>query len=517
MTAYLSRVRQHFANWRDWELNPIVVKELRQTVRSRAVTGTLMMFLLVLFCAALMFFVTQSFDDSTDQRLGAGIFFYFLLVLTSASVFFIPIYIGVRVAMERTENDLDLLYISTLSPSRIIRGKFLCGAYVAVLFFSACMPFMTFTNLLRGVDLPSVFFALLCVFLIVCCLVQAAIFIACLPISRLLKILILLFALPVKGYFVAGITMGISEMMMQGVGSMMSRSSFWEGFFTISGVVLAAALLLYFLSVALVTPPSANRAPPVRIYMTAFWLISGLISIVWVAKQKEPRLILPWAIISIVLFSLSLVVTVSNSDTLSLRVQRTIPERLPRRAIAFLFYNGAAGGLVWTALIFAATFAVLWKTLLSGTSVSVMDKEDFDAIMYTSAAAIFYVFDYALVGLFLHRKLLPRRSPRFAGIFAVIVPAAWAVIPVLIFFFLNRLSTRDLEHIQLGNIFNIFVVGVNAQKEEHLIFAAGWLCVMLLLNLSWFIKRLKSFQPLRRTKASTATMDAPPIIPAAVS
>jgi len=124
MTAYLSRVRQHFANWRDWELNPIVVKELRQTVRSRAVTGTLMMFLLVLFCAALMFFVTQSFDDSTDQRLGAGIFFYFLLVLTSASVFFIPIYIGVRVAMERTENDLDLLYISTLSPSRIIRGNF---------------------------------------------------------------------------------------------------------------------------------------------------------------------------------------------------------------------------------------------------------------------------------------------------------------------------------------------------------------------------------------------------------
>lgn len=146
-----------------------------------------------------------------------------------------------------------------------------------------------------------------------------------------------------------------------------------------------------------------------------------------------------------------------------------------------------------------------------------MDPGDFNTIMYSSAASICYVFCYALVGLFLHRKLLPRRTPRLAGIFAVIVPAAWAVIPVLFFFFLNRLSTRDLEHIQLGNVFNIFVVRVDDQKQEHLLFAAGWLCVMLILNLSWFIKRVKGFQPLRRAKPSAAAMEAPPIIPAAVS
>jgi hypothetical protein len=517
MTAYLSRIRQHFANWRDWEFNPVVVRELRQAVRSWAVTGTLLLFLLILFCAAVIFFVTQSFDDSTDQRMGAQVFSMFSMFLTGASLLFIPLYIGVRVAAERTENDLDLLYISTLSPSRIIRGKFFCGAYVALLFFSACMPFMTFTNLLRGVDLPSVFFVLLCLFLIVCCAVQVAIFLACLPISKLLKILVGIGAAILTFMLVGGLTAGISEIMLQGVGSMMGRSSFWAGFMTMSGMVLAAALLLYFLSVALVSPPSANRAPPVRIYMTAFWLISGLISIAWVAKQKEPRFIVPWAVISIILFSFSLVVTVSNQDALSLRVQRTIPERLPVRAIAFLFYNGAAGGLVWAALIFVVTLLVLWKTLLSGIGVTVMDKEEFDSTMITSAACICYVFCYALVGLFLHRKLLPKRSPRLAGIFAVIVPAAWAVIPVLFFFFLNRLSTRDLEHIQLGNIFNIFVVGVNAQKKEHLVFAAGWLCVMLILNLTWFIKRLKGFQPLRRAKVPATTVDAPPIIPAAVS
>src|SRR3954468_22993486 len=183
MTSPFSRLRTHFNNWRQWELNPIVVKELRQAVRSWAVTGTLMLFLIVLFCAAVVFFVTQSFEVSTNQRLGAAIFSTFSVILTGASLLFIPLYVGVRVAAERQQSNLDLLYISTLTPERIIRGKFFCGAYVAVLFFSACMPFMAFTNLLRGVDLPSVFFVLLCLFLVVCCAVQVAIFLACLPIS----------------------------------------------------------------------------------------------------------------------------------------------------------------------------------------------------------------------------------------------------------------------------------------------------------------------------------------------
>ena len=106
---------------------------------------------------------------------------------------------------------------------------------------------------------------------------------------------------------------------------------------------------------------------------------------------------------------------------------------------------------------------------------------------------------------------------KLAGIFAVIVPAAWALLPVLFFFFLNRLSTRDLEHIQLGNLFNIFVVGGTLDKQEHLLFAASWLGLMVVLNLKWFVRQVKNFQPLRRPKPAPAAAEAPPIIPAAAS
>jgi hypothetical protein len=449
--------------------------------------------------------------------MGAQIFSTFSVILTGASLLFIPLYIGVRVAAERQESDLDLLYISTLSPARIIRGKFFCGAYVAILFFSACMPFMTFTNLLRGVDLPSVFFVLLCLFLIVCCAVQVAIFLACLPISKILKILLGLGAAIVTFWLVFGLTFGISELMTQGVGSMMSNRGFWATFFTVCSVIFAAALLLHFLSIALISPPSANRALPVRLYMTIIWLLGAAISLGWVVHQADARLILPWAIVSFIIFSASLVVIVSNNDTLSVRVQRTIPERLPLRALAFVFYNGAAGGLVWAALILGATFVFMWLVLAFHPFPNTLQGDDLLATLYSSAAAICYAFAYALVGLFLHRKFLARRPAKLAGIFAVIVPAAWALLPVLFFFFLNRLSTRDLEHLQLGNVFNIFVVGVKPQKQDHLLFAGGWLVLMVALNFTWFTRQAKQFQPLRRTKAAPATVDAPPIIPAAAS
>jgi hypothetical protein len=429
---------------------------------------------------------------------------------------FIPLYIGVRVAAERQESDLDLLYISTLTPQRIIRGKFFCGAYVAVLFFSACMPFMTFTNLLRGVDLPSVFFILVCQFLAVCCVIQVAIFLACLPISKVLKILVGLGAAFASFWIIGGLIFLTSEMMRRGVGSMMSDRNFWATFLTVCGVVFAATLLLHFLSIALISPPSANRALPVRIYMTVAWLLGAGLCFLWARNQHDARLMLPWAITSFIVFGISLVVIVSNQDALSVRVQRTIPDRALPRLAAFLFYNGAAGGLVWLALLQAATYLLTCQALASHYFTSTLDPEEMKSFVVSSAAVVIYAFDYALVGLLLHRRFFKQRTPRLAGIFAVIVPAAWALVPVIFFFFLNRLSTRDLEHTQLGNLFNTFAVTQQSQKDSHLIFALCLLALMLVLNLKWFVRQVRSFQPLRRG-APPQIAETPPIIPAAAS
>src|ERR1700744_5019979 len=108
----LARLRTHFAQWREWELNPIVVKELRQAVRSWGITGLLLLFLIVLFITSVVFLLTQSFEVNDNQQLGGMLFPAFLIILAAASVLFIPLYLGLRVAGERQESNRDLLYAS---------------------------------------------------------------------------------------------------------------------------------------------------------------------------------------------------------------------------------------------------------------------------------------------------------------------------------------------------------------------------------------------------------------------
>jgi hypothetical protein len=505
MTAKLSALKTHFANWREWELNPIVIKELRQAVRSWVVTGMLLLFLTVLFITSLGFLVTQSFDVDVNQQLGGSMFSAFMVILAGASVFFIPLYVGVRVAAERQENNPDLFYVSTLSPTRIILGKFLCGAYMALLFFSACMPFMAFTNLLRGVDLPTVFFILFYLFLVVCAANQIAIFFACAPASRPFKILMGLGGFIASFWIVIPLVLISFNFMRSGIGAMMGERNFWMNTLTAIGVGLALVGVFFVLSVALISPPSANRALPVRIYITVIWLLGGLLSFGWVVHTGEADRIEAWTYSTFALMMFALLVTISNSDHISLRVRRAIPQAGLKRALAFVFFNGAAGGLVWVATILVATI-ILTAQLMLAFPKSVSAPSEGGHWLATTTA---YAFAYALTALFIHRKVLARRPPKLAGLLAVLLVAFWALAPSVALFFLNQLSWKSVEGLQLGNVFNISSLRNDGQRIYHLYFAFGWLLVMLVINATWFLRQVKNFQPLVRASPD----NLPPVLP----
>ncbi len=504
MTATIGKIKAHFLNWRAWEFNPIVIKELRQGVRSWTVTGMLMLFLVVLFLTSLAFLIGQSFDVNENMQLGGSMFSSFVVILAGASVFFIPLYMGVRVAAERQENNPDLLYVSTLSPTRIIFGKFLCGAYIALLFFSACMPFMAFTNLLRGVDLPTVFFILAFLFLVVCATNMIAIFLACLPMSRPFKFLFI-----IAGFFqsfgIIASLIGSSYMFMRsGVGAMMAGRDFWIGVVTFVGLGLAITGLFFVLAVALISPPSANRARPVRLYITAIWLLGFLLCFNWVLKTGDAGRMVAWQFPTFIVMMLALLVTISNADLLSLRVRRTIPQSKLKQMFAFVFYNGAAGGLLWVGGMLAITFLASSVVQLFFIKTTVPTGEEKD--WFTTTAA--YAFAYALTALLIHRKWLSRRPPKIAGLLAVLLAAAWAVLPSVFLFFVNKLSWNSVEGLQLGNVFNLFTLREDSQRTLHLLFASSWFFVILILNTPWFFRQLRNFQPPIRVTAE----NSPPVL-----
>ena len=472
-----------------WDLNPVVVKELRQAVRNWFVVGVLLILLLILFVAMVMYLLSESIGATANPTLGRNIFQVFYTILTLGSMLFIPIYTGTRFAKEREDSNMDLMFITTLTPGQIIRGKILGGVILTGLFYSVFLPFMSFCYLLRGVDLPSMFVVLAMSFIVVTAMIHLSVCLACLPVSRNFKGGIGAATFFLSLSWIGGMSFGGISMIETGIGSKLASWDFWGPALTF---VIGAALVmrvLYIAAVALITPPSANRALPLRVNTTVCYLIAVAIPLAWdyfggsigTTTSFLPQLS---AGFGLPLLAVCLLACISSRDKLSLRIRRTIPATQPKRALAFIFYDGAAGGLVWCALL--ACFMVPLGYLAFGKTAA-------DWEIY--AATALYFFAYALTGLFLHRRFWRNRPPKLAGICAVLVPLLLGVIPTLVLFFLNRFTYTSRESFMPGNIFNLFV-NHNSHAPTHCVVATVWVVVMLALNAPWFLAQFLAFQPL---------------------
>ena len=507
-----------------WEHNPVVVKELRQAVRNWFVVGVLLLLLLILFVAMVMYVLSESIGATANPTLGRSVFQLFFGILSVGSMIFIPGYTGTRFAKEREDANVDLMFITTLTPGQIIRGKILCGVILTGLFFSVFMPFMAFTYLLRGVDLPSMFVVLAMNFIVVVAMIHLAVFLACLPVSRNFKVGISAGTFLFGMSWIGGLTFSAFGMISSGVGSRLGSWDFWGPALTF---LVAAALImrvLYIAAVAMITAPSANRAVPVRVNTTICVLIAVAVPLLWelfggYGGVPSGSLRETTALVVLPLLAVCLIVCVSSSDKLSLRVRRTIPTSPFKRALAFVFYNGAAGGLVWCALLAVFMIGLAFHGFggfgygspRSGSTVFTR-IDSLPSGWDRFICIVFYFFAYALTGLYLHRRFWPTRPPKLAGIAAVVVPLLLGVIPTLVLFFLNRFTSTSLDKFMPGNIFNLSVQD-GAHAGLHFIAAAVWLVVMLALNAPWFFRQFAAFKnylPAGEKAADGSTL--PPIL-----
>jgi hypothetical protein len=253
------KVRAHLANWRQWEWNPVLLKELRQAVRSHALNGTLILLLILLLLASSSVLAMYGFSATANQQVGRAAFEVLLIVLAAASLLFVPLYTGVRLASERMESEVDLMFSTPLPTKRIVRGKLLCGAYLAAMFFSVCAPFMAFCSLLRGVDLWTIFFILICLYSVVCLAVQAAILFACLPFHWLFKLFIGLLFAGVLMLVGIGLMIFFFDMLRSGVAAILRTPGAWLGFFVCLALITAGIQLFHGMSVALIIADSRPR------------------------------------------------------------------------------------------------------------------------------------------------------------------------------------------------------------------------------------------------------------------
>ena len=104
--------------------------------------------------------------------------------------------------------------------------------------------------------------------------------------------------------------------------------------------------LLHVLATALISPPSANRALPVRMFVAVMWIAWGAVTYWAAIDNKEGELMFFWMVPSIIVLAAALLIAITENELLSARVRQTIP-RFEMRRLALLFYSGPAGGIIW--------------------------------------------------------------------------------------------------------------------------------------------------------------------------
>jgi hypothetical protein len=295
--------------------------------------------------------------------------------------------------------------------------------------------------------------------------------------------------------------------------------------------VLALMGLFFVWSVALVSPPSANRALRVRLYKTFLWALMACV-LGWLAYRfKVPAFIYIWMGVMTFLFCLQVVVSINERERWGARVARAIPHSPAARLVAFLFYSGSAGGVLFgmtmLGLTVAAGSAAQWAW--ADRWPPYWPVHPAHVALVTGVIGL-YTYCFALSAVLLRRVLFGEKlKGLFTWVLAVILVSIGSALPYAIMLMMNpdRPAQVELDHpwMVLPNAAVSVYQAANPQAmnawrdfdETCLAFTLAWAALVTLLALPWYAGQARAFVPLdrqapaaRRAPMTTSVLEVQP-------
>lgn len=450
----IQRLRTGWHHLND-HINPIVVRELRQAVRGRFITIGLMLFLMVMLTAEA---VTMS-DNISGKELAEIV----LSILAVVCLILIPILFGVRSALERERENMDLLFVSTLSPRRIVTGKLVSSAMVSLLFICAATPFLTLTYFLRGVDVLSILMLIGLLFWLTVFVLQAAIFVGSMPTPLFMKLL-----LGVGFVFWTFAICGISFALFSEV-----LNSGWHSFYQgrggnglLIGLLIGSGLCvgLFLINTSFFKSPYHNPTFAPRLY----FLLLSLVFLAAGAFKLRPNDFEPVVFLVLLIGLGGFAVGMCESEDHHRRLLSNLPQSTLKRLLLFPFYGGPMPALVWS-----------W--LVCGTAiVAVVAHNNFrwnDSFFETALGSVWYFQFYGLLAFGLRRRLFGNSfSQRWNWLFAMVLCGFGMFLPWTLGVMFS--SGNDLLEHSLVFVLNPFGLD-NYRHRDFLLAISGLLCTMV--------------------------------------
>src|SRR3954469_3974489 len=136
-------------------LNPILVKEARQAMKSRQFVVTFAL-LLIGGWAWTVLFIAAGIPAIYYSPVGPALLHGYFLVLSVPLLIVVPYAAFRSLAGEWEDGTFELLSITALSARQIVSGKLASAVLQMMVYYSALAPCIAFTYLLRGIDIVTV-------------------------------------------------------------------------------------------------------------------------------------------------------------------------------------------------------------------------------------------------------------------------------------------------------------------------------------------------------------------------
>jgi len=330
-------------------LSPMVVKELRQGLRTRAFASTLLLLHGLLIITTL---ITSSAQNADDTR------WMFDGLATLVLCFIMPFRVSNALAEEVKLNTLDMLMLTRLSCSRIVFGKWASVALQAMLIALSLMPYVVARYVFGGLELTSELLMLGSKWLIGIVIAAALVALSTIR-QQWLRMVLIIVPLFFGGFGLFGWFFAMS--MSRSLGTGVATSTSFELGVILSTVIFSAWAIFACLSLAAsrISPPSEPLAWIKRsVHVLAFFTPMILY---WITGQKA-LLATCFPVLAVVTLDM---LTETLNDVPSAYVPFYRRGILGRSMIGLLTPGWASG--FWLSFILAAVMAAL-LAFTGGTS-----------------------------------------------------------------------------------------------------------------------------------------------------
>jgi len=328
------------------KLNPILVKEARQALKSKQFLVT---FILLLICG-------WGWSLLAVAMLGRSVYYApsgpvllvgYTLILNVPMLLIVPFAAYRSLASEREDGTFDLLCITTLSSRQIVSGKLGSAVLQMIVYYSALSPCIAFTYLLRGIDIVTIMLLLFYTFLASLILSVFGLLVA--TITHIRHLQILLSVMLLLGLVAATISWCSFTVVWVNEADSVSYddAELWIGQLALLTGYVAYFVLFLLAAGAQLSFASDNRSTKLRVVMLVQQvLFTGWVMYYWMRYREDEIPFLMMVFSGMHWMTMGSLMT-GELAQLAPRVKRRLPQSFMGRAFLTWFNPGSGTGYVF--------------------------------------------------------------------------------------------------------------------------------------------------------------------------